>query len=256
MADICRREGRHLRAAFGFLTRLPVAGKEIREADLSGSVLWFPLAGLAIGLGQGAVGWGAAFFFPPLVVAVLIWATGLMLSGGLHLDGLMDTADGLASGGRAEEILAVMRDSRVGAYGVTAALTVVLLQIAALLGLLGLGPWRLGGVLAAVGALSRGAMAAALVVYPYCRTAGLGRPFAGAGWRQLLGAAALAVGVSGLVLGWPGLVLAALAVGILLVFGYLTVRGLGGLTGDTYGALAELEVTLLLLSALILLGTK
>lgn len=246
-------EWRRLLVALGFLTRLPVGGGVYSEADFRGCVLWFPAVGLTVGVLQGLTAWGAASIFPAPVAAALALAAAVLVSGGLHLDGLMDTVDGLASGRPPEEALAIMRDSRVGAHGVTAAAVVLLLQFAALLALAEQGRAQVVAVLAVVAALARTAMALAIILYPYRRAKGLGSSFRGAGRRELFGALGLAAGVGWILLSWQGLILLAVAFGLCLIYGRGVVRFLGGLTGDTYGALAEMVTTALLLAALLIL---
>lgn len=247
-------EWRRLLVALGFLTRLPLGGTVYDEADFRGSVLWFPVVGLIVGALQGVTAWGAVQVFPVPVASALALAVAIILSGGLHLDGLMDTADGLASGKPPDEALVIMRDSRVGAHGVTAAVVVLLLQFTAILALASGGHFQLIAALAAVAMLSRTAMVLAIVLYPYRRAQGLGTCFQMAGRRELFWALGWAAGLAWVLLSWQGLVLLALAAGFSLAYGRWLVRFLGGLTGDTYGALAELETTLLLLATLLILG--
>lgn len=247
-------EGRRIRLALTFLTRLPLGGADWSPQDFRGSVLWFPVAGLVIGLAQGAVAWAASALFPAEICGALAVITGVLVSGGLHLDGLMDTFDGLGSGKPPPEALDIMRDTRVGAFGVTAAILVILLQFAAAVSLARRGyPLLFAGY--SVGTcLSRMSLSLATAAYPYRRSQGVGALFRGAGTRELVGALALGAAAGWLFLHWAGLVLLLLSLLFALAFCHLMRRLFGGLTGDIYGALAELETAALLLSAVALLG--
>lgn len=113
--------GRAFIAALQFLTRLPIP---VQVADDPGvfrrSTVFYPAAGLVIGGMVAGIGYGASFVFPAPVNAALLLCIWVLLTGGLHLDGLMDTADGLLSHRSRERMLEIMKDSRVGAMGVIA----------------------------------------------------------------------------------------------------------------------------------------
>ena len=119
--------------AVTFLTRLPLPVRgEVTPADLRASLGWYPF----IGLVMGALGWGlylaGVAVFPPAVTAVLVIILLEMCTGALHLDGLMDTCDGVGSNAPRARALAIMKDSRVGAMGVFGAVAVLLLKVVAL----------------------------------------------------------------------------------------------------------------------------
>ncbi|WP_235775290.1 MULTISPECIES: adenosylcobinamide-GDP ribazoletransferase [Paenibacillus] len=242
--------------ALQFLTRLPIPVRvDYNKHHVSRSLLFYPLSGAVI----GAIVSLAAALLPheaaPLSAAVLLlaWA---MLTGGLHLDGLMDTADGIGSHRPREQMLEIMKDSRVGAMGVLAAIFVLLLKWASLWTLL----TRLDhrplpesawfGILLTIPALSRWLMAAAIIRLPYLRgEQGMGALFREARPRYLCGALMLLLIPLFLwhSADWLWISLAQIAAGGLFA-GYF-VRKLGGLTGDTYGALNELVETAGLLAA-------
>ena len=192
-------------------------------------------------------------WLPPTAQVALLLALGLGLTGGLHTDGVMDTADGLAAG---ERSLEAMEDSRVGASGVQAFAVLLLLRGAALLSLAGLAP--AGEVaLALIWAAVWGRIAPLLAIawFPYLRqagTAGFHRQHWGGLARELrpsLLLLALLVAVPGWFWpGWLGLIPAVLVpVGL--------GRRLGGHSGDSYGACVEWSDSLaLLLTALALSG--
>jgi adenosylcobinamide-GDP ribazoletransferase len=219
-----------------YLTALPLpAGPE--AGDLGRAAGWFPVVGLVLGLLLAAAAlpvFGAA---PAVVASVLIVALWAFLTGGLHLDGLADTADGLGAGFGREEALAIMRDARIGAYGVTAIALVLAAKLAALASLAPDLRWR-GLILAPV--LGRLGPLLLARVCPPARGEGAGHAFAQAVSRPAVAAGALvataaAVALTGV---WAAALLGLVA-GLAVAFGsYLRWR-LGGLTGDCLGALVE-----------------
>ncbi|WP_119067125.1 adenosylcobinamide-GDP ribazoletransferase [Rubrobacter indicoceani] len=240
--------------AVGFLTVIPVPERAWSDPDLFGrSFAWFPVAGLLVG---GIVAGASALLpalLPPGVVAALLVALWVFVTGGLHLDGLMDSCDGLFCAKSPAERLEVMRDSRVGAFGVLGAFLTLLVKFAALGALLeGDAIWTaVAVVLSAV--TGRWAMVFAAAAFPYHRHGGtLGAAFTrGVGARQLAVASLLTGGFS-LAGWWASSGDAALLAGpvVALVVGAvasLAIRRLGGLTGDVYGAAGEVsEVAVLL----------
>ncbi|MHB9144577.1 MAG: adenosylcobinamide-GDP ribazoletransferase [Symbiobacteriia bacterium] len=261
---------RLLAVALVFLTRLPIRLRgEVTEAEVSRSAAWFPLAGVLIGLLLAGLDLVFRHLLPDPVTAVLDAIVLILITGGLHLDGLMDTADGVGSGRPAAGALEIMRDSRVGAMGAMAGTAALLLRVALYMSLAGSLRWR---ALVLAPALGRAAVVWAAARYPSARP-GLGSRFAdGLGRRELAAAVGGALLVALLVAGTAvspqaaftgvaaagvspaGLVplLAPLSVpvhvGAALILAALTAVGtaawlgrrLGGHTGDTYGALCEL----------------
>jgi adenosylcobinamide-GDP ribazoletransferase len=235
-----------LLAAFQFLTIIPaVVRRMFTPQEMGRAVGWFPLVGLALGgLLYGLVN-GLRPIFPPQVTAIFVLAAWLLLTRALHFDGFLDMCDGLFGGFTPERRLEIMRDSRVGAFGVAGGGLLLLAKYAALVSL----PHLSGLWLAPV--LGRWVLAVAVFAYPYARPQGLGRGMKdNAGWPQVTLATALAASVSWLAGGWTGLLALALA-GIVLWLGAgFILRRIPGLTGDSYGALCELtELAVLLLFA-------
>lgn len=243
-----------IRFAFGTLTALPVrVTRWDREAARAG-MLAAPLAGLAVGLCAAAVGGllllaGAA----PLLAAVATAAVPAVLTRGLHLDGLADTADGLGSAKPAEDALRIMKRSDIGPFGVITLLLVLLAQVAALTELYDEG-WAYGAVAAALSAVTaRLALTlAARAGVPPARPDGLGATVAGSvPARAALLTAALVTAVSAAVCGGLFGAYGALHHALALVAGLGAahlllrhcVRRFGGVTGDVFGALAETAAT-------------
>jgi adenosylcobinamide-GDP ribazoletransferase len=241
---------RPLLAAFGFLTRLPVAGAHPADQDLGRSVAFFPVVGLALGLAVAAGAFVTAGLVSPLLRGALLAALLAILTGGLHLDGLADLFDGLgAARGDRARMLEIMRDGRIGAFGAAALAFLVLAKVAALAEVLGRGDLLVVLVFPAV---ARAAVTPLVALFPYARPEGLGRAFAGhAGRREVGIAVAFTAGLL-LVGGGARLLLPALVAGaVALALGVWLGRKLGGLTGDVYGAAIELTEVAFLVAALI-----
>ncbi|WP_460498596.1 adenosylcobinamide-GDP ribazoletransferase, partial [Glycomyces tarimensis] len=143
---------RAVRDALGFLTVVPVRGRwPLTRAAVSA----FPLAGLAVGLAWAAAAWTGLHIGGPLVAAALVLAVDFALTGGLHLDGLADTADGLASRRPPDQVAEVMKDPRIGAVGAGALVITLLLRFALLGAITGTpGAWPAVALVPVVGRLS------------------------------------------------------------------------------------------------------
>jgi adenosylcobinamide-GDP ribazoletransferase len=222
--------------AFRYLTVLPLPRSRM-PGDLGRAAGWFPLVGLVLGAGLAAASLALDRLAPPAVAGMLLVALWAALTGGLHLDGLADTADGLGGGWSRERALAIMRDGRSGPYAVAAIVLVLGLKAATLASLPDGLVWR---SLIAATVLGRAGPLLLVRLCPPARAEGAGHAFAmGARWPSLLaggGVAALVavatLGVWGLVpLGMAGIITSALAAHLR--------RRLGGFTGDTLGALVE-----------------
>ena len=221
-----------MRAALAFLT--PLGGP---AAPSPAALPWFPVVGAVLGLAVGGTWWAASELWPPAAAAAVVVAVDLALTGMLHLDGLVDAADGLLPPLDRERRLEVMADPRAGAYGVGAATTVLLLRWAALSGLR---PHPL--LLAGLWCASRSVMATVARSVPYARPSGLASGFLEASGRRrrpgalavagLLGAATLAALASGR----GGVAAVVAAVGAAAAVVALARRRLGGFTGDVLGA--------------------
>jgi adenosylcobinamide-GDP ribazoletransferase len=241
-----------LRLAVTTLTVAPVRAGRIDRAAGAIAMSAAPLVGAALGAVLGALGWGlTAAGATPLIAAALTITAAVGLTRGLHLDGLADTADGLASYRPAAEALAIMKRSDIGPFGVMAIGLTLVLQTAAVAGIANQGP-RLVGTLAVAYAAGRlGATIACLRPIPAARTDGLGALVAGAVPPAAAGTwlLVIAAGAAGVVAGRPWLgpasVLASAAVtGLMLRH---IVQRLGGVTGDVIGAAVEVATTVCLI---------
>ena len=224
--------------ALQFLTRLPVRVDDSASDLIAESPRWYPAVGIVVGVIVGLVQIGAAQIWPSLVAAVLSTATGIVLTGALHEDGLADTCDGLGGGRTRERALEIMRDSRIGSYGALALILVIAGKIAVLASLPASAAFW---VLIAGHAASRGSMLWVMQVLPYARAEGAGSATAR---RQLPDGVRVAGVTTGLALLPLAFVLPyhAMALGLAgLVAGHFAARRrfarrLGGYTGDCLGA--------------------
>ena len=140
-------------AALMLLTRLPVrVARPMAPAAFARAYGWFPAVGALVGAVGGLVLWGAGGAVPPLAAALLAVAAQVLLTGGLHEDGLADVADGFGGGRDRERRLAIMRDSRIGTYGALALVLGVGLRVALLAPLAGTAEavWTLAAVLSGI----------------------------------------------------------------------------------------------------------
>lgn len=224
--------------ALQFLTRLPVtlAGMPTPE-QIGRSLLFYPLVGLLIGLlllaAQQLLGDNAV-----LLQAALLLALWVGISGGLHLDGLADSADAWAGGfGDKERTLAIMKDPRSGPIAVVVLVLLLVLKFAALVALLESGSELL---LVLVPWLARALLPLLLLTTPYVRAGGLGQALAeNLPRRQLPWVLAANVAVMAL-FGWPALLALLVAGAVFFYLRVLMLKRLGGTTGDTAGALLEI----------------
>ena len=238
-----------LRAALRFLTRVPVrmARPAGRRPPPGRAVRAFPVIGALIGLVAGLVyGIASGLGLPEIVAAVLAVGAGALVTGALHEDGFADMADGFGGGDSRERKLAIMRDSRIGAYGVIALVVVLAAKVGAIADLGGTG-LAIAAMIAAA-AVSRAAMPALMLWMQPARSDGLaadvGSPPAAHVWTGLAVAAVLAVGL----LTWSGLVALLIAGLGSAGVAWLADRQIGGYTGDVLGGSQQIAEVLFLLT--------
>ena len=234
--------------AVTFLTRLPVPGTgALQPGALGRSVVWFPLVGALVGGVVGGTRLLADLALPPAASTALALALGVIITGGLHEDGLADTADGLGAHVTRERRLEIMRDPRVGTYGALALVASFVLAWSLLSSLDGL-----DCLLAALAAhsLARWAMPVAAISFPPARTGGAGALMTVSAY-QLAGATLFAAAIVFAAVGaLDGLGAIAAALAVTSAAGGYATRALGGITGDVYGATGKL-VELAVLATLV-----
>jgi adenosylcobinamide-GDP ribazoletransferase len=239
--------------AIRFLTVIPLPFMPAMTSDnyektIARSVAWFPAVGLLIGLIAVAVGWAFGLFWNEWARAVAVVVVIGIVTSGLHLDGLSDTFDAVMSWRPRERKLEIMKDSRIGAMGAIALVAVILLKVA-FIASAGDNWWR-AALLAVV--LGRWADLYGIFFFPAAREGGLGRNFRDFIQRrdfvfataQMLVLCAV-IAVIGLPASEMPAALLRAALAWVLVLGVTHVlcrrwtNSLGGLTGDTYGAVCE-----------------
>jgi len=238
--------------AIRFLTIIPIPWRRPESPEAVGrSQAYFPLVGLGLGLALVGLDQGLGRVLADGPRAWLLVLALVVLSGGMHLDGLADSADGLlgAHGRTPERRLAIMRDARVGTYGVLALIAVLFLKWSAVISL----PDEVRAeALLLTPCLGRAAVVVGTTAFPYARPAGLGLAMHQAARGSTMAVAgAIALGAAGALLGWGGLAMAIIVTATALAIAAWATRRLTGLTGDVYGALVEITeaMTLLLVAA-------
>lgn len=235
-----------------FLTRVRFSKRtDWRDEDFSCSVPYFPLVGLVIGSLLAAVNYGLFYIETPLFLRVtLLLLAEIIITGGLMYDGFMDTADGVFSARSRERMLEIMKDSHVGSNAVLAIIILLLLKIAAYLELSG---ETLTWVLLTMSVATRTFMVVFIVNFPYARKEGIGHMFTKYA-KPFYTYIAFAV-CAGIIAacGLQYLAVAGICFTVTLIIAQYLKTQLGGLTGDTYGALTECGNVIYLLTAVFLL---
>lgn len=232
--------------AITFLTRLPLpTPKIVTPKDIASSTVFFPLVGLILGGILAGIDYFCSHFWNPLVTNTAIVIGLIGLTGGLHIDGLMDTCDGIFSNKDRDRALEIMRDSRVGVMGVLGGICVILMKIAFLYGIKD--DLRIPALLI-FPVIGRCAMVYAICFFPYARTtSGLGKAYVQHSKRyHFLIASALSLSVAIPFLLWRAIPIIVIISFATWLMAYRLSKRLGGLTGDTYGAICEVVETLTL----------
>lgn len=223
--------------AIQFLTRIPVKKViEYNNKNLRIAISAFPLIGLIIGLISGLLFRILVVYDDQVAAGVCILAM-VILSGGLHLDGLSDTLDGFLSGREKERTMEIMKDSRLGTFGALGLILVILLKFV-FLSVLGIDGW-IGIPVAMAG----GRLSAAWMIwrFPPARKEGLGSMFKGSQPdRSIILTSLLFLILIGS-LGLPGMIALTAAVISGQLVGKWSMKKINGLTGDVYGAGIELS---------------
>ena len=250
-----KRKNKYIKGLAGALSTLTVLPLWTDSIDARATLPWFPVVGLVLGVGVWAVGLGVEYITGggfSWFVALSVVLSGVVLTGGLHMDGLADTFDGLLGGSTKESRLSIMKDPAVGTFGVVAVVTVLATKLISVAYLAGAG--LLWSVVPPY-VVSRTSMVLLASTLKYARPeGGTGRAFVD-GVRPLDGGVALLVSV---ILLYPlggitamGLLIAGMVVTVCV--GWIALVRIGGVTGDVLGATSELvEVVTMVVSVVIL----
>lgn len=243
-----------------FLTRIPIPGKwNIGTAEVGRSTVFFPLVGAGIGALQwlllrilisisGQIGHRSVppFALPAPVLAVLVIAFGVWITGALHLDGVADMADGFGGGRTREDVLRIMRDHAIGSYGAVALILILALKFASLYVLIERGTGLAYLIIAPV--LARWSIVVLGLVLPYARAmeGGLGAAATLVDRREALFSTAIAFAITVWVGGWRGVVCLLVCLAASGWNARVCMRRIQGITGDTLGANTEVCEALVL----------
>ena len=230
-----------LLAAIQFLTIIPFPrrGAVTGEKELEGSVTFFPVVGLLIGIIVAVFDAIVGYVFPPLPASVLTVIALVGISGGLHMDGLADYADGFFSARPRDQILDIMRDSRIGVMGVIAVVSVLILKVAVLTSL---SPSLRPGIIALIPLAGRCSLVPMMTLFPYARSSGgLATPFERKrSWLNVLWASVLLIVSGWFIAQWIGFAAGFVSLFAAILFSGYCFRKIGGYTGDTLGAVCEI----------------
>jgi adenosylcobinamide-GDP ribazoletransferase len=228
-------------AAFQFLTRLPLSRLAYRPDALRRSAKFFPLVGLALGAADAGIYRVFSPHLPAMFVALLILLFSVLITGGLHEDGLADVADGFGGGWNKEKILEIMKDSRIGSYG---ALAIVFSVVGRALLLAHLPPERFVPYAISAEVLCRWTVLPLGAALPGARQ----DASQGARLARQISAASVAVGtlLAFAIVGYllrlsMGKPVVAAAV-VTLLTGLYYKKRIGGITGDCFGATIQLTL--------------
>ena len=249
-----------------FLTRISIVKQTVwTEESFGKSVKFFPAVGAVLGISYVVIISILTYFaggllsnaFPMLKAAVALMSM-IILTGAIHCDGFMDTFDGLFSGRERERILEIMKDSRVGAFGVVSFVMIALFNFAVLTELANLSTWALLPAIYSAPIIGRFIMVITIGSFPYARPEGMGKAFAEYTTRSTV----IFASVETLILLSPLILISQAMIQPLIIslvvtlafslyFGRFSTKKIGGVTGDIYGAVTTISEALVLLSFLL-----
>jgi adenosylcobinamide-GDP ribazoletransferase len=234
---------RTLRIAFGLMTTLPVKlPSDWSVGDSGRAAVWYPLVGLVIGALTWLAWKGTTFLFSPLVTGIITLIIWIVLTGGLHLDGLADCCDGLFASVSPARRLEIMKDPHVGAFGVIGLILILFLKAAALGSLTSVSSF---GILLAA-CLARWCILPAGLL-PLARPSGMGADFTLGFQRSFIVWSAIIPLTLAILLGLRGVLSSMAGLGAVALVLWLAKSRIGGITGDVFGMVVEIvEATVLL----------
>lgn len=225
--------------AIQFLTIIPIPIKHIYEKKMVGAMIYFPIIGLLLGLALGGINYLLCLLnFPQFSIDIILVVLLILFTGGIHLDGLADTSDAILSRKDKEEMLRIMRDPHLGVMGVLGIISILLLKISFLDAI---SPSLKSAALVLMCVLSRWALVLAMFIFPYARAEGKAKLFIQGINSKILTLATLMVLVLVVLFSHLSgiLILAAVAISTYII-GKLISSKIGGLTGDSLGAINEI----------------
>lgn len=239
--------------ALTFLTRIPVPVKiEYNKEIPAKSMLFYPVTGAIIGVITVLIDYFIFRFFPGEVRNVLVLILLIYLTGGLHLDGFIDTIDGIFSNRKPSRIIQIMHDSQVGAFGVIGLVLLMFLKFSLLLNLTGI---KRISLLILMPVLSRFIMVLFIRYFPIAESSKLGTDFKkGLTWKEVTGSAGLMIIILFMLIKYTYisffqyLIILVVSIVIALLIGYYIINKIKGITGDVLGAVNEIiEIAVLMM---------
>jgi len=233
--------------AIQFLTIIPIRINKVSHKNIVNSVILFPVIGLLIGLllaiiAEALSSLGFAGLYVNTIIIVILAA----LTGGIHLDGLADTADAFLSGKTREEKLKIMRDPHIGTMGALSIVCIILLKIA-LLSSIAANIKTPALILSCV--ISRWVMVMLMFRFPYARKDGKAAVFmSNINFRMFLITTLIALSIASSVWQFKAILVFAISGLVAYIFGRFANRKLGGITGDLIGAINEISEVIILLA--------
>jgi adenosylcobinamide-GDP ribazoletransferase len=227
-----------------FLTIIPLKSAPLDDEAVRNSMISFPVAGLLIGLFALLVNLMVSWAYPVMISSVLVILFYALITGGLHLDGLADTFDGIASARPREKILEIMKDSRIGTMGVLSLIFVIVLKI---LFLSNVPASTRTLTILLLPVLSRWSMLIPIYYVRYARSEGLGGSFSKAiNKRAFIISTLITLFISVFLLRFSGIILMAVTALSTALISFLINKKIDGFTGDTLGATCELNEVVIL----------
>ena len=240
--------------ALQFLTTIPLPWRrEVGPEELGSSTWSFPLVGLIIGLILAGFNWLFGLILPSAIVNALLIVSLVIITGALHLDGFVDTCDGIAGHKTAEDRWKVMHDSRAGSFGIVG---IVLLLLVKYISLSSVPESSMMTTLVFMPVVSRWAMVYAIFTYPYARPSGLGKTVKQrTSWPRFTIATIITLALAVVLIPLFNLTGLIVMIGIWIITAAMAAyfkSKFSGLTGDNYGAINEVaEVSVLILVVLL-----
>ena len=233
--------------ALQFLTIIPLKIKGVDDKNIASSMIYFPLVGILLGAVLIALNYFFSVLRLPLISANIILVVSLaILTGGMHLDGLSDTADAFLSGKSKDEMLVIMRDPHIGVMGVLSLISAIILKIALLFSINS--PLKFTALILMC-VLSRWSVVPVMFFFPYARTDGKAGVFIrGMNLKILVLSTIVSAICAFLVWHINGLIVLLITAAAAYAFGKFASRKIGGITGDTLGATIELTELVILLT--------
>lgn len=237
--------------AIQFLTIIPLKISGINDKKIAKSVIFFPIVGLLLGVFLIAINRSLSFLnLSPLVASTILIIALVVTTGGIHSDGLADTTDALLSAKSKDEMLTVMRDPHIGTMGVLGLLSIILLKIGFLSSI---SSPDMPATLLLMCLLSRWTLVLSMFLFPYARATGKAGMFISGMTPKIFTISTTITLICAFFIGQKKGVLIFLAVAAFVYFsGKFFKKKIGGITGDTLGAVSEVSETLILFLVIIL----